>query len=644
MSGVELAIEPPGREANSSSLTPACPASPQRSMRVPTTARPLDVLVWAACAALTAGLVEGAYWALKKYTLGKMIFLHPSVVWLAPLVLLTLLAAPALLLAWRLRVTRDERTYLCAVGALSFPAWLSVALLVPYVHFAALLVLSLGLSVATTRIAGKQVVSFRRNARRGFAALALLVAAVALGQATFHQLLMLRDDAFAGTTAGLRDADAAQSRPNILLLVLDTVRADALTAALDGDDASGLPNIAELARRGVVFDGAIGTAPWTLPAHGGMFTGRPPQELSGDWLAPLDRRWPTLAEALRDAGYSTGGFVANTRYCSAETGLARGFEHYDDYRISTGDFLLCTALGRRWIASDIPAALGWWDWPGRKRADELNAAFLDWQARQYDRPFFAFLNYWDAHDPYCAPPPFDEHQPECAADRVALHNWWWLPKEQLTGAQAALGEAIYGDSIRYLDAEIGRLLHELSRRGTLDNTIVILTSDHGEHFGDHGLYSHGNSLYQALIHLPLVIAGPGVPKGKRVEPFVSLADLPATVIDTAGIGSAAGVFPGQSLARAWDDAPTSGPTFARPVMAHIATQAQFPPCHGHSPVARGPLTAWFVGCHKYIAGPQGEEELYDLSTDPREEKNLLGSDDLADLVGKFRRLRDRMAP
>src|SRR5690606_25192479 len=176
--------------------------------------------------------------------------------------------------------------------------------------------------------------------------------------------------AAAGATGGA----VASDRANVLLLVLDTVRADALSTALAADDESHTPHIAALARRGVVFDGAISTAPWTLPAHGGLFTGRLPQELSSDWLAPLDDRWPTLAEALDAEGYATGGFIANTRYCSAETGLARGFEHYEDYRVSPGDLLLCTALGRRWIASDIPAALGWWDWPGRKPAAEVNAA------------------------------------------------------------------------------------------------------------------------------------------------------------------------------------------------------------------------------------------------------------------------------
>ncbi|OHB75868.1 MAG: hypothetical protein A2W31_17570, partial [Planctomycetes bacterium RBG_16_64_10] len=412
----------------------------------------------------------------------------------------------------------------------------------------------------------------------------------------------------------------APTAPNVLLLVLDTVRADALGAY--GNQSHRTPQLDQFALGGVVFDHAHSTSPWTLPAHGGLFTGRLPHELSGDWLAPLDDRFPTLAQQLARAGYVTAGFVGNTRYCSAETGLARGFAHYEDYGLSPADFAFASALARKFLLSSIPARFGYYNWPGRKSAAQVNRQFLDWLSGQPGRPFFAFLNYWDAHDPYLAPPPFAHWQTASHAQRCMLRDWWWMEKQDLSAADIERVRSAHDDCVHYLDAQVGALLAALERRGVLDRTLVVVVADHGEHFGDHGLFAHGNSLYQPLLQVPLMMAWPGhIPPRRRVSEPVSLAQLPATI--TALIGVDGEPFDGRPLTDCWADGRPDRPVAG--VVSEIALPAKFPPCHGRSPIARGAMKSIRTGPIKYIRSATGAEELYDLETDPGEQHNLVAA-------------------
>ncbi len=188
-----------------------------------------------------------------------------------------------------------------------------------------------------------------------------------------------------------------------MLIVLDTVRA--ASTSLHGYELPTTPALERLAREGVMFPRAIAPAPWTLPSHASMFTGRWPHTLStGPW-SPLDATYPTLAEYLRDRGYETAGFVANREYCGHEFGLSRGFVHYEDYRSTPGQAALYTSPGHTAMQKlPLVQALQTYDNLGRKSAEQLTADFLRWQGRRAgDAPFFAFLNYWDAHDPYTPP-------------------------------------------------------------------------------------------------------------------------------------------------------------------------------------------------------------------------------------------------
>ncbi len=198
---------------------------------------------------------------------------------------------------------------------------------------------------------------------------------------------------------GYRDHSSSSAEAaNVLLIVLDTVRAQSLS--LNGYERETSPQLERLARRGLSFENAISTSPWTLPGHASMFTGRYPHEVSADWSVPLDATFPTLAEVLASNGYATAGFVANVGYCSYEHGLNRGFAYYSDYQFSLGQFILSSSLGRTVASSDrLRRISGYHELLNRRTAENINNDFLHWLSTRGRQPFFAFLNYYDAHEP-----------------------------------------------------------------------------------------------------------------------------------------------------------------------------------------------------------------------------------------------------
>ena len=194
----------------------------------------------------------------------------------------------------------------------------------------------------------------------------------------------------------------------------------------------------------------------------------------------------------------------------------------------------------------------------------INREFLDWQSSLGERPFFAFLNYFDAHDPYLAPsasPAHREAAPKSRAEFQMLRDWQKIDKTPLSPADIKLASDAYDDCIASLDHDLGVLISELERRGTFDHTLLILTADHGEQFGEHGKFGHGMSVYEPEVHVPLLIVSPGqVPSGRTVQrsrqPSRHSGDcrritrlragisFPRTV---AGPDVAAGTRPGHSL-------------------------------------------------------------------------------------------------
>jgi arylsulfatase A-like enzyme len=249
------------------------------------------------------------------------------------------------------------------------------------------------------------------------------------------------------------------------------------------------------------------------------------------------------------------------------------------------------------------------------------------------------LNYWDAHDPYVPPPGFRRHEPANRDEAFLLRNWWWIRKDEISGDQVAVLRGAYEDCIRGLDRRIGQMLDRLRREGELDNTLLIVTADHGEHFAEHGLFLHGNSLYEPLLHVPLIVVWPGeIPAGVRVETPVSLSGLPNTIMELVG-GDA--TFPGESWVRHWNEAGPAAPP-AGIAAAEIGSQAAHPACHGRSPVAHGPMRCVRDGDLKYISGGDGLEEVYDLARDPLEQNNLVEQPDYATAVERLRHISAEM--
>ena len=440
---------------------------------------------------------------------------------------------------------------------------------------------------------------------------------------------------------------------NVLLIVWDTVRASNLS--LYGYGRPTTPNLKDLAARGVRFDLAFSTSSWTLPSHAGMFTGRWPHELGVGWKSPLRDDVPTLAEYLSSHGYDTAGFAANLDYCSRETGLGRGMMHYEDFPIDIYDvFSRYVALGHRIEVSSwaflmdglVERCFGhWYDMVPRSREHVKNAAavdraFLGWLGRRHEqgRPFFAFLNYNDAHSPYEVPDrstPGFGLRPASSLDRQALVLWNSLDKARLSYHDVRMAADVYDDCIAHLDRRLGALLQELSRRGVLDNTLVIVTSDHGEHLGDHLLFFHGCSLYRQLVQVPLVIVdNKATPSARVIAEPVSLCDLPATIVDLLGLGRDA-PFPGRSLTRLWHrpDRAVSPP--AEPLLMETGKPELFAN-QGREPAAKGPMKSIVARGMHYIRTADGLEELYELSTDPEEKVNMAGLPAAQIILERFR--------
>ena len=246
--------------------------------------------------------------------------------------------------------------------------------------------------------------------------------------------------------------------PNVLFIVLDTVRADHLS--LEGYHRPTSPALERLAKGGIRFDRARTPAPWTLPSHASFFSGRWPHDLGAAWSTPLRTKHPMLAEYLGARGYATAGFVANA-YCSYDSGLGRGFTYYEDYILEDLVFLRTAVLVEEslqflhsiddYVAAspiDFLREYSRWFYSGvRRDAESINRGFHDWLLRrsQPDRPFFVFLNYFDAHTPYKLPdgarPRFGAPQTD-AERRIIYDTWTSIDKPSLPRHYLTLGDSM----------------------------------------------------------------------------------------------------------------------------------------------------------------------------------------------------------
>jgi arylsulfatase A-like enzyme len=302
----------------------------------------------------------------------------------------------------------------------------------------------------------------------------------------------------------LHDLDDYGRAKGVILVSIDTLRRDHVGA--HGHTKPTTPRLDALARNGILCDDAVSTSSWTLPAHLSMLTSVDPGVHGGtDMSHGYNRRVPTLASLLRKAGFATQA-VTSHLYVSSVYGLDDGFDHLD-------------------FRQD-------------RRASEVADRAIEILDRVGDRPFFLFLHLYDPHWHY-DPPEAQRRLFETAYSGTLTGNWKDFSKRDRASTSAADLEhllALYDGEIRYADDELGRVLDHLEARGLDRGTLVVVTSDHGEEFLEHGSWEHQKTLYEEVIRIPLVVSGPGVAPRKEASQ-VSLLDVAPTVLAWAGLPS-----------------------------------------------------------------------------------------------------------
>jgi len=610
---------------------------------------PVDVLVLSAWCGLAAGELEVAARIVNRAlsSTHRLYMMTRHFVWLVPLINLVvfLVLGALLILATRLWPRRGGWLSPRFIVATAILPVLATAVRGIYVE--AWLLVALGVACRIAPVLERHPARWRRWLVASVPVLLGLVLLQACWIFGGDRLKQWREDGRRSPPAGSR---------NVLLVVLDTVRADRLSVY--GYQRATTTTLSRLAARGIRFEEARAPAPWTLASHASFFTGRWPHELGVQWLSPLQGNFTTLAEYLGAHGYSTAGFVANAGYCSYDTGLNRGFTHYEDYVLERLGSLRTASLVDAAVKTfgDLTTPLDW-GWfhrlrdvvadrffGERKTAEWINRDFLHWfaQRRQPGRPFFVFLNYLDTHTPYLLPPGARHRfgvNPATNADFLdVLMDWSFLDKQRLARRYSILARDGYDNCVAYLDDQLGSLFDELQRLGVLDGTLVIILSDHGEGLGEHALFMHGESLYRTEIRVPLLILPPSHrPSGFVVRQTVSLRDLPATIVDLIGLGHGS-PFPGRSLARFWADPPTGAPPVeTEEVLSELAAPNPSNPNHGRSPAYHGPLISLAEGDFVYIRNEgDGSEELFNQREDPDEMNNLARVEDMLPVLRRFR--------
>ncbi len=389
----------------------------------------------------------------------------------------------------------------------------------------------------------------------------------------------------------------AERPANLLVVLLDTTRADHLSCY--GYPKRTTPTLDALAARGARFESIYAQSSLTPVSAATILSGAYPfrhgvRSLFVVGGETMSSDVASLPELLAGSGRRTAAFVS-AKPMGAQYGLARGFESYDDD---------LTAVNAKYgVARQTDA-------PQRPADDttDLALAWLDANGRQ---PFALFTHFFDAHDPSFTPPR------EYLASRVSFPLPDPLPRCGPAQRIPALADpanlvALYDAELEFMDAQLARLLDKLAQLGELERTLVVVVADHGEAFGEHNFFTHG-ILYQEQLRVPLVLAGPGVPAGRVVQPRGRLVDLLPTLAELLDLPSPRARLDGQSLVATLEDSAAAG----RDVYSEVRHAAE-------DRLRRDPqMYALRVKDWKYIHRPvNGAHELYDLSKDPRELTNL----------------------
>ena len=384
----------------------------------------------------------------------------------------------------------------------------------------------------------------------------------------------------------------AKARPNLVMIVIDTLRSDHLGCY--GYTAIETPHIDRLALDGILAENATSHVPITLPSFSSIMTSTlpPTHGVHSNEGFHLDDSSVTLAEILKEEGYSTSA-VAGAAVLDSSSGLFQGFDRYDD------DFQMAYTgyevylKGPRQVKSDT-----------QRRAGDVTQAALGYvDSLSGDSPFFLFVHYFDPHAPYDPPPPYSKSDPSVAENAYARHL------------------EVYDGEIAYPDEQIGRVLEGLKESGLRENTLVVLTADHGEGLGGHGEKTHAYFAYEQTLHVPLIFSMPGrLPRGMKYAGLSRHIDLLPTILDILGIEwKEIQRLQGRSL-YPFPDKENSGFSYFECAMPYIV--------FGYSGIRGVKSLNW-----KLIDTPG--EELYNLAADPYEAVNL--AETMPDVVDSLRK-------
>jgi arylsulfatase A-like enzyme len=395
-----------------------------------------------------------------------------------------------------------------------------------------------------------------------------------------------------------------ETRPNVVIVVLDTARADHFSAY--GYSLPTTPNFDAFAKGAILFEQAYSTSTWTLPAHASLFTGMLPVTHGATFETEfLDEEIETLAELLADAGYQTAAF-SNNAWVSDRTNLMQGFER----------------VAERWRKQHVDKGPG--------HGLRTNKAILRWiERRDTESPFFVFVNYIEPHMQYNPPPRFVQRFvpgiPE--AERVrSLFNEidWYMNPGSIPEELLPVRRAMYDGALAFADAVLGELVAGLRELGVWEDTLVVVTSDHGENLGEKGHLGHIFTLYQTTVRIPLAIRpSGGRDAGTTRSDPVQLTDVFATVAAAAGVTPSDGRIVGRDLLA--ERVPRERPVvteYARPerILALFPDDPRAETIM--APYKRG-LRSIQIGDDKLVQGSDGRRELYDVARDPGEQYNRI---------------------
>ena len=394
----------------------------------------------------------------------------------------------------------------------------------------------------------------------------------------FHRfllILLLAQCAYAASSPKtIKPASPPSKQPNIILITLDTTRADRM--GFLGSKRGLTPNLDKLAQQSVIFTRAYAQVPVTTPSHAALLTGTYPQFNHVEDLAmPLGKDLPYLPDLLHQHGYHTAAFLGAV-ILDAKNGPAPGFDRgldfYDAHFHDPG--------------------------PGQdryhsfeRRAGDVVDHAIRWLSHHPQRPFFMWLHFYDPHDPYDPPSPFKE--------RYAA--------------------APYDGEIAYMDSAVGIFLKALQRQGLFSSSVIAAAADHGEAFGEHGEERHGMFLYDETVHVPLLLKLPAEKlAGERVDTRVALVDVAPSLLQAAGV-SAPATMQAQSVFPLLESAQPSSDEKEKATDRAIFSETDYP----HRSFGWSALSSWRTGKYLYVQAPK--RELYDSSSDPEAAKNLASS-------------------